>query len=79
MNKEGDKTGKFRLEGIPAGHYIFVAKVRGFREIVRPIAVEAGKESNLGMVLLPAMAVVTLTWIGLRLRAMEPAALSSDN
>jgi len=50
---EGERTGAFRLPGIPAGSYIFAAKVRGFREIVRFLTVEAGKETNLGTVLLP--------------------------
>jgi hypothetical protein len=50
---DGDKTGGFRLKAIPAGDYIFAAKVRGFREIVRFVKVEPGKETNLGTVLLP--------------------------
>jgi hypothetical protein len=50
---DGDNTGAFRLSGIPVGDYIFAAKVRGFREIVQFVKVEAGKETNLGTVLLP--------------------------
>jgi iron complex outermembrane recepter protein len=66
-NIQTDSDGRFHLSGLTPGKHVLVAKRIGFEPLRRVVRVEAGRVTELSMVLAPkAMELAELTVIGTR-------------